>query len=338
MRAHRSTTSVVLSWSVMFRFATSVISLGAAPVVAQSTHEPTNPVLGLRHEIGKRVEVLAYGKPLLSYVHSPLQYGHPHFHPVFTRSEILVTRSAPADHIWHNGIWFSWKFINGDNFWEGPSPVVKETRIEPLSLDNVVLTNDYARFSAQYSFLNKEGKAILNQSVTTEIPTPESDSGLYIIDLDYSFTPIADDVVFDTVPYHPSKTDWGGYAGLTYRPFEQQHYYYTNAEGEQSRDGAGNIRWKKTKWIDFAIPADGYPQRWVGVTLMDHPDNLRHPAANNIAPRDWHWNWLQLSLLFEGPHSLKKGESLALRYRVVIRDGPLNVVEMNRLWDAFAAR
>ncbi len=296
---------------------------------------PPSPLV-VRHELGKRVEIFAGDKPLLSYIHAPLQYGHPHFHPLFTPSGALTTRSAPADHIWHNGLWFSWKFINGENFWEGPSPVFKETTIEPVSLDDVAVTDAGVRFSARYRFKNKAGTEILDQTLAAKIHAPRPQEEHYVIDLVYTFKSATGDITFDSVPFVPVKTDWGGYAGLTYRPFEQQHYIYSNADGQEASNGAGEIRWKKTRWIDFSIPTDGFPTRWVGVTLMDHPGNLRFPAANNIAPRDWHWNWMQLSLLFEGPHTLPRGEALTLRYRVVIRDGRLDRTRTNRLWESFA--
>jgi hypothetical protein len=27
---------------------------------------------------------------------------------------------APADHPWHRGVWFSWKYLSGVNYWEFP--------------------------------------------------------------------------------------------------------------------------------------------------------------------------------------------------------------------------
>ena len=29
-----------------------------------------------------------------------------------------MTADRPPDHIWHHGLWFSWKFINKVNYWE----------------------------------------------------------------------------------------------------------------------------------------------------------------------------------------------------------------------------
>jgi hypothetical protein len=42
----------------------------------------------------------------------------PHFHPLNTADGRTMTWDRPPDHIWHHGLWFSWKFINKVNYWE----------------------------------------------------------------------------------------------------------------------------------------------------------------------------------------------------------------------------
>ena len=42
----------------------------------------------------------------------------PHFHPVALPDGRVLTWDRPPDHVWHHGLWFSWKFINGLNYWE----------------------------------------------------------------------------------------------------------------------------------------------------------------------------------------------------------------------------
>ena len=42
----------------------------------------------------------------------------PFLHPVRTPAGALLTVEAPADHPWHHALWFSIKFVNGENFWE----------------------------------------------------------------------------------------------------------------------------------------------------------------------------------------------------------------------------
>ncbi len=44
--------------------------------------------------------------------------GKPFFHPVATPDGVTITALSPQDHPWHLGLWHSWKFINGLNYWE----------------------------------------------------------------------------------------------------------------------------------------------------------------------------------------------------------------------------
>ncbi len=44
--------------------------------------------------------------------------GKPYFHPVTNPQDQTLTALRPADHPWHRGIWWSWKFPNGVNDWE----------------------------------------------------------------------------------------------------------------------------------------------------------------------------------------------------------------------------
>ena len=42
----------------------------------------------------------------------------PYFHPLSLSDGTVLTWVSPPDHRWHYGLWFSWKFINGVNYWE----------------------------------------------------------------------------------------------------------------------------------------------------------------------------------------------------------------------------
>ena len=46
------------------------------------------------------------------------QKGKPFFHPVSAAGGVSLTNCKPEDHPWHYALWFSWKYINGLNYWE----------------------------------------------------------------------------------------------------------------------------------------------------------------------------------------------------------------------------
>ena len=42
----------------------------------------------------------------------------PFAHPLTTPAGAVLSVEAPADHPWHHALWFTIKFVNGENFWE----------------------------------------------------------------------------------------------------------------------------------------------------------------------------------------------------------------------------
>ncbi len=57
----------------------------------------------------------------------------PHFEILATTDGRNTVWVAPPDHVWHYGMWFSWKFINSVNFWEiDPTTGLQQGRSEIL--------------------------------------------------------------------------------------------------------------------------------------------------------------------------------------------------------------
>ena len=86
----------------------------------------------------------ASGEKTIWAYHFKADGGFPYVHPLATAEGTCLSALAPNDHPWHRGVWFSWKYLNGVNYWnwEGASrdgvppgrtvPAGKETvRLEP---------------------------------------------------------------------------------------------------------------------------------------------------------------------------------------------------------------
>lgn len=61
---------------------------------------------------------LFYGDQIVWQFNYGPKLDVPYFHPVATVSGQVLTWARPPDHVWHHGLWFSWKFINDVNYWE----------------------------------------------------------------------------------------------------------------------------------------------------------------------------------------------------------------------------
>jgi hypothetical protein len=120
-------------------------------------------------------------------------------------------------------------------------------------------------------------------------------------------------LVLERTPF----TTWGGYGGLTMRGTpEWTAGRITLADGSSPGRPAG----QRARWADLVVRFDD--GRWAGVALLDHPGNPRHPTP-------WYggtdpYGYLNAALLFHEPLTLA-AEELALDYRVIVRDGLLDV-------------
>jgi len=182
--------------------------------------------------------------------------------------------------------------INGVNVWEQPPLPDGESDIKAVSSGDVVMENGKVRFSASYHWQKRDGTLdLLDGTVEVTIHPPQD--GAYCIDLGYSFRGCGRDTIFGRVPYHPEKCNWGGYAGLSFLPIRDFITpIVTNSDGDTE-----NLRGKRTRWLDMSSQIDGFRDTWVGLCLMDHPNNLRHPVPANVHEPDWHLRWTQLALL-----------------------------------------
>lgn len=105
-----------------------------------------------------------------------------------------------------------------------------------------------------------------------------------------------------------------------------------NARGD--RDGAA---WgKSAEWCDYYGPVDG---EVVGIAVMHHPQNLRHPTYWHVRTYGlFAANPFGLSYFVgegnNGAYTIPAGGSLTLRYRVLIHRG---TTEQARVAQAYAA-
>ena len=238
--------------------------------------------------------------------------GRPFFHPLALPSGRTLTDLRPADHIWHLGAWFSWKFINGVNYWEpadakrlgvepaGETRVVKKT-VRTEGLDCVVdLKLAYGPRGAVAPVLLED------RTVTIDPPDP---NGGYIITLRHRFTAQTDVTLDRTPPHGDVKTGkWGGgYAGATLRlaPDVAKAFTVRGYAGGTTPAACTGV---ETTFLDLSDPATGE-----GVTFTQ----LKGPATG----RFYLWpdkRMVNASPLYAGPLALKKGETLELAYKFAV--------------------
>ena len=242
--------------------------------------------------------------------------GRPYFHPLMIPgTDDVLTDFRPADHKWHLGLWSSWKFVNGVNFWEPD----KDAERKVTTLTAAFGEDKVFESRATLSYTAK-GKEALREERTTRVVTQAN--GNYTITFDATFAAQNGAVKLDCTPAKKDASDiWasGGYAGLMWRfaPNPPGTYSLTDAEGRTDAKTCGYA----SSWIEATVAVSGGAKARVRIT--DHPDNPRYPNVwfsrhQPTAHKNAGYNLIGTGLVFHEPLVLGNGESMRLRYTVSV--------------------
>jgi hypothetical protein len=139
------------------------------------------------------------------------------FHPLATLNSEVLTAFEPADHPWHRGLWFSWKFINGLNYWEEDRATKKSEGVTELTASTFKPADDFsARAELSFSYHPPGQPALMTELRKLVITKPDAD-GRYCIDWTSEFTAGNAPVTLGRtpLPHEPGGVSYGGYAGLS---------------------------------------------------------------------------------------------------------------------------
>ncbi len=268
------------------------------------------------------------------------EYGKPYFHPINTTDGTPLTWFGPPDHPWHRGLWFSWKYINGLNYWE-------QDRSTGLSegfthVKNVIVNPD-TDFSAQIQldieYHPPDKPAALKEKRILTISVPD-ENGNYYIDWKSSFTANGETVILERTPVlgQPDGKSWGGYAGLGCRIDIRSltSIKFRDSEGRQDL----NIHAKPARWIHVHGLIKEDTTRSAGMTIFDYPKNPRYPPQGFVI-KEWledHqllFAYMNPGFLFEKGLTLQAGESFSLKYRILIHNGCADPAKIEKEFEKY---
>ncbi|MDF7824321.1 PmoA family protein [Pontiellaceae bacterium B12227] len=260
-------------------------------------------------------------KVLWTYNHDPAE-GKPYFHPLAPPDGTAFTDLRPEDHPWHRGVWFSWKYINGVNYWEEDRQTGKsegETRI--VDVDRTVTAGQAVHLKLKLEYAPSGSDEVIMREHRAITISPSDPSGAYTIDWTSDFQALEKEVVLDRTPLpgEPNGKSWGGYAGWSVRMNKDMiDGTFLNSENQT------NASRKAARWTLFKSPEGG------SLLFMDHPANRNHPAKWYLAPG---MPYFSPAVIHDGPHTIADGETLTLRYRLVVSQKPLTAQAANGQWD-----
>lgn len=314
----------------------SSAQIGAEPPAANPTTEPATPVGGSMPQLAKlgltwrqtdiSIALLNHGRTVWEHVHDK-KIGKP-----YMRFGLLdgteLTRPWPVpkdyrknDHSWHRALWWSWKKINGVNYWEE-----NQSGTEPVEAKIVVQPDGSARIELTIAYHRPRESPVLMEKRKVAVSMPDA-AGTYFIDWEATFTPGGkDDVRFD-------RNSYGGFA--------------LRMAGECSGDAARKIPGWKFSNSQGQVNCNNQPARWVAyqgtapngkaacVAIFDHPNNPGHPALWQTRPQ---YPYLNPSLTCKDDYVLPSGKSMQLRYGVLVHAGAANEKVLEDRWRTFAGK
>jgi arylsulfatase A-like enzyme len=256
----------------------------------------------------------------------------PCLYPLAAPNGAWVTRAFPIepdgrpgeehDHPHHLSFWLAHGDVNGHDFWHDPA-----TRIEEAAPVEIETAGHVALLRTHNRWVTKDATVLLEERDLRFTLEPDR----RLIDVDLRLTPAAGPVTF-------GDTKEGTFA-LRMQPELRLTGKVAKGSARNSEGVTGKDVWgKRARWVAYSGPVAGQD---VVLAMMDHPENLRHPTW-------WHARDYGLCAAnpfgqgaFEGQEGspgsfrLGEGDTLRLRYRVVLRAGALDVTALEQDWKSF---
>jgi hypothetical protein len=259
----------------------------------------------------------------------------PCFHPVAVPGGPTLTWDRPPDHPWHHGLWFSWKFINGVNYWETDPKTDRSQGLTEWSEPRIRTAPDFsAHIVMDLSYRPTNGLPVLTEHRVIAVSPPDKDDAYYQ-DWTLTFTAAGGDVVFDRTPLpdEPGGQPWGGYAGLSVRFAKEIKDARAITPEGPVEFAAGRYRGKAAA-MDYTGVFEG---REAGVAILDSAANLNSPSPW-YAISDSTMHYFSPAVIQKGPYTLQSGQSFTLRYRVVVHPGRWSAEQLRAAANHYASK
>ncbi|MBC7352003.1 MAG: PmoA family protein [Thermogutta sp.] len=309
------------------------IPLAAVMMLSRSgvSGEPSSAVTFSIQKTDHGVEILGNGELWAAYVADG--EFKPYVWPIIGPTGKPFTREWPMgpgegekhDHPHQRSLWFTHGDVNGISFWEEAPGRGKIVHREFLTLEGgtkgiVVTRNDWVA---------PDGTVLLND-VRKLLFYPLGENR--VIDFAIRLSAVAPSVTFGDT----KEGTFGLRVADSMTVDAKKGGKIVNSEGQEDKDAWG----KKAKWVDYSGPVDG---EIVGIAVLNHPSSFRFPTYWHVRtyglfaanPFGWH-DFVGRSDV-SGAYTLGKGQSIELRYRVILHKGRTAEAKIPQLYEEYAA-
>jgi hypothetical protein len=243
-------------------------------------------------------------------------------HPLKTPKGHVLTGFEMSDHVWHRALWFTIKLINGANYWEeleeyGVQTSLAEPQVRRISESLTKIEHDLVWTSKSTGTVFRERREIFSSVDAEGINHLEWESDLLA----------EQDLILDRTPF----TTWGGYSGLAFRGSREMHEARFMIPGGEKVE---LLTGKSLDWVVLEGKMDGGADEKVSLGIVDDSQNPNSPSPWYCKSSNG-FTFMNPAFIFHGPLSLKKGEHLRFRYKIVFRDGVWTSDEFQKIADQF---
>ena len=309
----------------------------------------------------KKVDVLVDGKLFTSYIY-PENVKKPVLWPVMSPAGNMLTRSYPmvnkegdrSDHPHHVGVWLNYGDVNGLDFWNNSEAIAPEKRdgygsIFHKSVDKVESGNGKATLETSSAWKSPDNTTMLKEQTSFEF---SAIGNVRIIDRSTTLKAVIDEVKFTDnkegmfairvareleLPSN-KPTNLVDSHGVVTRVDKMDNSFvkgnYRSAEGIEG----GKVWGTRCRWMKLSSEINGES---VALVIIDHPSNVGYPtywhardyglfAANTLGQKIFSKGENELNF------SMKKGEAVTFKYRLVVAAENLTDEQINKLADEYA--
>jgi hypothetical protein len=278
-----------------------------------------------------KIDVNIDGKLFTSYVYKS-ELVKPILWPIYSPLGVEMTRGFPYkevegeahDHPHHTGIFFTYDMNKNGIFWNSPKPPPQIKHVEISEMKNGTL-------STVMNWTSTTGKVLLQEDRTmvfSTIPTGVA------IDMTMKLT------AKDTVAvFEPTKEGMLAIRVAHWLKERGNTGEYLSSNGDKK---AENVWGKRAEWVTLQGNKEDAK---VGIAIMNHPSSENSPTY-------WHarnYGLFSANPLgqdkFQAAHKvpvdgyelkLQPGESALFKFKVLIYDGHMDMVGLDRLYTAYA--
>lgn len=253
-------------------------------------------------KIGDKIEIRIDGNLLTNYILSEHE-KYPFFYPVNGPSNASVTSMRNANYPHHSSLFFGCDRVNGGNYWQEG---LDRGQIVPLRADITETGGEKVVIENENIWKRPGAMAPVKDFRTITVTAPSKD--LYQIDFDITMEMLLD-VTIDKTNHSLFSARVDPDLAVT------NGGTMINAEGETGESGTFG---KRSAWMDYNGKRMGGIE---GMAIIQHPSNKWFPAPwftrdyGFFSPTPMYWPENEKNTI------LKKGETIKLRYRVIVHAG-----------------